>query len=179
MGNMFQLGDVSQYRNWTQEDIAKLEGKTTYTELVKVAMPILSRISRDRTLKVVQVCGPIYTGGIGSLEENLKVFGLVIDHLASEGKIVFDQRPFEGVMQEIKRIRKTVGYAYDLLEEFYGPVFASGYVRTLYFIPGWRKTDVSEGSIGTQWEFHRAGRLGLRRVQLSEELIQHLLSKAA
>jgi len=167
------------YQNWTDGDLKKLDGISNYGDLVKVAIPILSRISRDRAEEVVQVCGPIYTGGRSSPEENLKVFGLVIGHLASEGKTVFDQRPFEGVMQEIKKVRKTVGYPYDLLEEFYGPVFASGYVRTLYFIPGWRRTDASEGSIGTQWEFHRAGRLGIRRVELATELIEELLLKAA
>jgi len=112
------------------------------------------------------------TGGRGSLEENMKVFNLVIDHLAKQGEVVFDQRPFKKIMERIKKIRATVGYPYDLLEEFYGPIFESGYVDRLFFIPGWNKFT------GAFWEYKRAGRLGITLLEVKERFIERLLKAA-
>lgn len=166
------------YHNWTEADLKSIEGITSYTELAKVAISILSRLFQSGK-RIVQVCGPMNTGGRGSLEENMKIFNVVIDHLVERGEVVFDQRPFEKIMERIKMIRKTVGYPYDLLEEFYGPIFESGYVDILFFIPGWNKSENSEGSIGAQWEYKKAGRCGIAIFEVSEHLIDKLLSKAA
>jgi len=165
------------YHNWTEEDLKAIEEKTTYTELAEVGVSILKRLFESGK-RIVQVCGPMNTGGRGSLEENMKVFNLVIDHLVKQGEVVFDQRPFEKIMEKIKIIRGTIGYPYDLLEEFYGPIFASGYVDFLFFIPGWNKSENSEGSIGADWEYRRAAQSGIAIFEIKEELIERLLKAA-
>ena len=136
---------------WTEEDGKKVEVATTFEELRDVALKIVSRIPAP----VGQVCGPISTGGAGSVKENLRLFQLTIDTLISDGLFIFDQLPFE---EHIHRIIHTPYYkgGNQLLEAFYLPIFKSGIVRTLYFMADWRT------SLGATWEHEQAKRLKIK-----------------
>ena len=136
---------------WTEEDHKALREATTYKQLLEVALCVLARMPEPRA----QVCGPISTGGAGSVEENLKRFDQVIEKLQKENIEVFDQIPFEIPMQKIKTLNKVEGYDNNLLNDFYLPIFESGLVYKFYFLPDW------ESSTGATWEHEQARRLGL------------------
>lgn len=167
-----------KFHNWKEDDFKRLDavkGTKEYLDLVNVARPILARIS-EKGMKIVgQLCGPMNTGGKGPLEENMKVFNIVIDHLAKKDDIViFDQRPFEEEMQQIKIRRNTKGYPFDLLYEFYGTIFTERHVQVLYFIPEWY------GSIGTSWERYVAEQIfRIPCVDIPPEFVEKLLEQAA
>lgn len=140
---------------WATEDEKKiLDTAGTFEELNAVAMGVLARIPR----RIVMVCGPISSGGTGVMDKNLEVFGNWIRWLRQRaperGEYVFAQLPFERAFQRILRTPYCKGGKH-LLETFYLPIFASGLVTKLYFIPGWAS------SFGASWERMTAGKLGL------------------
>lgn len=146
------------YTNWTDEEVKEIQVCDSYTGMKDIALSALKRMAQP----VVQVCGPITTGGKGSIEENLNEFRKAIEFLEKQGKSVFDQRPFEAPMQKLKTTRKEGGYAHEILDEFYLPLFESGLIRELYFLPGW------ESSTGARWEHDKAKNFGMAISYISD-----------
>ena len=138
---------------WTVEDEHDLFRARIFEELCTIAMRIILRMPKP----IGQVCGPITTGGRGSVEANLKAMEEAIQKLQSEGKNIFDQSPFEGSMAMIKKLPYYRG---QLLETFYLPLFKGGFVQTLYFLPDW------QSSQGATWEHDRAKDFNLEIVYL-------------
>ncbi len=69
--------------------------------------------------------------------------------------------PFEDDMERIyKSDPKLKGTR--LLEEFYLPMFKSGLIKILCFLPGW------QNSIGATWEHEQAKKLGIPIIYLAE-----------
>jgi len=90
--------------------------------------------------------------------------------MAFRGENIFTQIPFERPMQRIKG-----GDGNDegiLLEAFYRPVFASGRVVRLCFMPDWRT------SRGTQWELARAFELGLGRKYFRDDFLTRAIHQS-
>ncbi|QQR82705.1 DUF4406 domain-containing protein [Candidatus Campbellbacteria bacterium] len=146
---------------WTQEDKDALETAQSYGELFTIAKRILDRMPRPRG----QMCGPISTGGAGSVEANLKRFDVALEHILQNDVEVFNQMPFEVPMQRIKKeLEPNVSYSMRLLEEFYSPIFENKLVDTLYFLPDWKT------SRGANWEHDQAQRLGIEIIYLPEDL---------
>lgn len=140
---------------WKEEDIKDVGSAKNFKDLYVVAHRIFNHMPDS----IGQVCGPIATGGLGSVEANLKKFDETIKKLQSEGKIIFDQIPFEWPMQDLK---KTVLEGRDsILNDFYLPIFESGKVKTLYFIKGW------ESSYGATWEHEQAQKIGIDIIYLN------------
>lgn len=136
---------------WTDTDFADLENAQSAKDMFLITERILSRMPRP----IVQVCGPIATGGLGSLEANLSAFNEEIQKLQARGLHVFDQMPFEMPMQKLKKDLKPGEYAYSILDDFYLPIFKSGNISTFYFMPNWQT------SKGAQWEHNLAKDLGV------------------
>lgn len=136
---------------WQQEHFNKLEIASTYKDLFIIAEDVLRKMPPP----VGQVCGPISTGGTGSVEKNLKRLEKTILDLQQQGIEIFDQVLFEIPMQRIKNLRESDGYDDSLLHDFYMPIFESKLVHKLYFLPDW------ESSTGAKWEHAQALRLGL------------------
>lgn len=86
---------------WKQEHYDKLETALTYKDLFTIAEDVLRKMPSP----IGQVCGPISTGGAGSVEKNLKRFEKTIIELQQQGIEIFDQVPFEIPMQRIKNLR--------------------------------------------------------------------------
>ncbi len=59
---------------WTDQDWIELEAAETATAMYAVADRIYSRMPEP----IAQVCGPIASGGLGSLEANLDAFNETI-----------------------------------------------------------------------------------------------------
>jgi len=130
--------DLPEY--WTEKDKQNAELAQTYGDLSVVAQGVAVRIPQP----LVMVCGPISTGGLGSIEQNMVRFRKMIDFVKSLGENVFDQLPFEPYLWRIIRGPNDHG-GFHLLEDFYQPLFER-YFSGLYFIPDW------ESSAGTCWE---------------------------
>lgn len=108
-----------------------------------------------------QVCGPISTGGLGSLEKNLDVFHATIERLVCQDVVVFNQMPFESVILAMRSGYESAQESNQaLLDEFYFPIFSSGLVRNVYFIHGW------ESSYGAKWEREQALRFDINIIDL-------------
>lgn len=138
--------------HWRDHHFAALNGVQTFSEMKEIALDIL----RSMPHPVSQVCGPISTGGAGSIEKNLKRFEAAIRFLEAAGLNVFDQMPFEAPMQRVKTLSVYADYPTGILEEFYLPIFESGFVKKLHFLPDWQT------SFGARWEHDQAHRLGIK-----------------
>lgn len=129
----------------------------TFTELSKIALKILRRMAQP----IGQVCGPITSGGLWSEKVNLKALEKEILKLQEKERIIFNQLPFERHLHRIVGLPSYKGGT-QLLEDFYFPIFQSGLVKTLYFLPRWAT------SLGSRWERQQAIKLGLLIVYLEE-----------
>lgn len=136
---------------WTDKDLAELEKLESLREMSEYAIRVISRMPEP----VIQVCGPISTGGLGSTEANLNALNEVIKKMQAQGKSVFDQVPFEIPIKKLKSKLKPGEYLGSILTDFHLPIFESGKIKALYFMKGW------ESSKGSNWEHDEAKRLGI------------------
>ncbi len=142
---------------WEEKDWKDLENVKLASDLYIIAKRIIKRMPKP----FVQVCGPIGTGGLGSIDGNLNVFNNTINELQSQGLNVFDQMPFEKPMQELHEKLIAKGeYPKSLLTDFYCPIFESGLISTFYFLPNWKT------STGAKWEHKKAQELGIKIIYL-------------
>ena len=123
----------------------------TFEALRDLALFVLATMPRD----VGMVCGPITTGGAGSVEKNLSRFNYAINLMFVRGFNVFTQMPFKTPMQRIKENKDYYKGGNQLLETFYLALFRSCWFKTLYFLPDWKS------SYGARWEHEQALALGL------------------
>ena len=136
---------------WREEDILELEKVDSFAGMLPVAFRVLDRMPRP----IAMVCGPMTTGGTGSVLKNMLRFNEAIMLLQAQGIQVFDQMPYENPMERIKATLVSKEYARGILDDFYLPVFERGYISKFYFLSGW------ESSIGATWEHEQALRLGV------------------
>lgn len=122
----------------------------SFHELADIAMVSLRRLPPP----VVQVCGPMSTGGKGTLQENMAYFYEAIHFLHSANFSVFDQIRFQGKMLELIGRNSRVGgrrYHKDILYHFYSTIFDSGIILIGCFLPDWHT------SLGATWERAKVG----------------------
>jgi hypothetical protein len=141
---------------WTKEDWENLEKVESVGDLYIIAQNIISKMPKP----FVQVCGPIATGGLGSIEANLNAFNETIKKLQKQVLNVFDQMPFEIPMQKLKKKFSLEKINKDIRNKFYLPIFESGLISAFYFLSGW------ESSIGSKWEHEKVKELGIKIVYL-------------
>jgi hypothetical protein len=146
---------------WTEEDKIALKAAQFFPDLAGIALRVLARMPKP----IAHVCGPISTGGVGSIKGNLAVFDATIDYLIAQGINVFDQVPFEVPVFRIIGAKRGSRENNMLLNQFYLPIFESGHVSKLYFIHGW------ESSEGANWEHRQAQRLGMEIEYLEPNLV--------
>ncbi len=146
----------------------------SFAALVPIALAELRKFADGADM----VCGPISTGGRGSIEANIQVFNATIAALQSEGRPVFNQVPYE---EQILRLRtawqnsspENAGkYCMPLLNDFYLPIFKSGHFKQGWFIPGWTS------SYGASWERRQLSHLGIAITDLTDEWIDRALETA-
>lgn len=144
------ISDITR-KYWLPEHWAALSKAQSVNELYGIACSVIQQMPQG---EIVQVCGPIATGGRGSVETNLAYFNESIKTLQANGLHVFDQMPFEKPMQQLKE--SIPGFRDTILDHFYLPILESGKISELYFLPGW------ETSFGAQWEHTQGKRLGIK-----------------
>jgi hypothetical protein len=143
------------------EHINKIEECKNFGDAVNISLDALSMMPQP----IVQVCGPITTGGKGSVKENIHVMKKVIQRLEKQGISVFNQTQFE---KKFAKLREESGLSDEesnklVLEKFYNEIFKRNLIKRFYFIPGWKT------SKGANWERERAKKLGIEIVDLPEE----------
>lgn len=111
------------------------------------------------------VCGPVSTGGKGSVHENIPIFNRSIATLKDEyGRPIFSQIFLEEHIRYLyddwKKDPKNTGYCMPILEEVYYPIFKTRRLRGAFFIPGW------QGSFGTSWEYKTLPQFDVWRAEL-------------
>ncbi len=111
-----------------QKNEVTLLSAASYQEVSQIALRVLVWWCAEFPgKKVGMVCGPISTGGLGSIPANLERFHLAITTLTEAGYPIFTQMPYEEALHRIRD--QSVGpgvYDNQLLEEFYLPLFESG-----------------------------------------------------
>lgn len=142
-------------KHFLKEDFENIAYSKDFHDLSRVALNILKRMPQP----IVQVCGPMATGGMGSLKDNFVVFENTISMLVKRGENVFNQMPFEDPMQRFKSEDWYKGGT-QIIDEFYLPIFESRFIKKLYFIRGW------ETSTGASLEHFHAKRIGIEIVYL-------------
>lgn len=116
--------------------------------LAKEAIGELSKLRKP----IIQFCAPISTGGFGDVSANKENLVSFIEYFKNNSAIsIFNQMKYEQRMDEI--LADHTGYDYPLLENFYKPIFHSGKIDGLIFLPLW------ETSTGCIWEYEVANSL--------------------
>jgi len=145
-----------------------------FSGLVNIARYELSKFHGRAEI----VCGPITSGGLGSVEKNLAVFNSAIQGLIIQGRPVFNQMPYEDALFRLQaeherrhgRHPEDKSYNPVVLEEFYLPLFQTRGFSRAWFLPHWRT------SKGATWERNTLGGLGVCIVELSEDQLANLLA---
>lgn len=143
-------------RYWKDFNNDNLYRATTIKEVFSVALDVLSRMPE----KMGQVCGPVTSGGIGSVEGNLENLNNQIRKLQEKGVVMFDQMPFEETFHRIIKDESLNQKYENILTDFYEPLFSLNRINTLYFVEGWKS------SRGANWEHDKAKELSLSIVYL-------------
>lgn len=158
--------------DWLTRQCAKAD---CFAELVPLAIAELRKFSAGAEV----VCGPISTGGRGSLEKNFEVFQATIKALQDLGRPIFSQVPYE---ERIFFFRKrwqdadpsrAGQYYMPILDEFYHPIIQTGLIQKGWFIPGWKS------SHGAVWERERLEEVGATVVDLTNQWIDKILVTTA
>ena len=151
---------------WTDHHNHRLNQAETFEELADIAIDILSQMSKENK-PIVEICGPISTGGLGNIKDNLDRFEKAIKIAEQKGMYVFRQTIFEKAMEKIApKYPVTDGYHLDILEIFYRRVFSSGYIKIAMFLPDW------ESSKGARWERNIVYELGLEIREYPEDWLE-------
>ena len=139
----FFYTDNYHLKYWKPDDLHRLSQVKTFEQMAEIGLTIIERMPQP----LVQICGPISTGGAGSIKKNLERFKIATVNLESQHIPIFRQAVFEDKTAELIALRGLKnGYCYDTLELFYRPLFESGLIKSLYFLPDW------QSSLGTKWE---------------------------
>lgn len=134
----------------------------SFDELASIALTEVHKFPDGAEL----VCGPITTGGLGSVELNLTAFRASIKRLLEEGRPIFDQMPYEDQIFSLTAKWKRNNpdrareYHQPVLNGFYLPLITSGRIIGGNFMPGW------ETSQGARWERALMHKLGIRTTDL-------------
>ena len=128
-----------------------LERCNSFEEVAEVAIDVLHHMHQLFPQKTFhQICGPITTGGL-TVNQNLLRLEQTIVCQRELGRIVFNQLPTETRLGYLLKMweqdtRNRGNYCFKLLEGFYQPIFESGLIHKLLFLPNW------QSSIGARWE---------------------------
>ncbi len=161
---------VHMHHQLTEAERARLLTLDSFREGVEIALASLVRLS-DGEEEIIQLCGPMSTGGRGSLAANMAYFEAAMRHAHDRGKRVFNQIPYQGMMIRLTSFREGMPvkeYNHQILEGFYRPVLASGLISAAVFLPDWRT------SHGATWERSVAKEIGLPIIEYPPEWVAEL-----
>ncbi|MGV8141707.1 MAG: hypothetical protein ACP5NW_04685 [Candidatus Woesearchaeota archaeon] len=152
-------------KHYTDTHYDAIKNATTYEELMAIALDVLKGMPKP----IAVVCGPISTGGLGNIAQNLRIFDEVIIKLADEGHNIFNQMPFEKPIQALREKYSTDIKEQNqiILDRFYLTIYNSGLITKMFFIHGW------ESSHGAKWERNIAQNRGIETIDLPKDFLEH------
>jgi hypothetical protein len=129
---------------WTEEEWKSLSRVQTLTHLTAIALSVLRRM-KALEKPIVQICGPMTTGGLGNYEANMVRFNKAIAKAQEKSSyLIFNQVLYTEPIIRIDSVRTTRGYWIELIDEFYAPIFRSGHFHGTLWLPDWQS---SKGAI--------------------------------
>ena len=155
---------------WTDEDRRNAALAKTMEDLSLVGMQKLERMLKiNANAHIIQCCGPITNGGLGSFEENIQELTKAIAFLIIKRDPVFNQLPFGKDMMRIlneelcipaseRKERNAI-----ILEKFYDPLLKSGHIKELKFLHLWHTSE------GTLYEHKKAKEYGIHINYLAQD----------
>ena len=129
---------------------------TSIQGLAEILYEFFNSFARNKREEVLQICGPMSTGGLGNFEDNMRLFNFAVEKATENGLLVFNQIPFQGAMIRIIQWEPGQPYCVDLLEVFYRKVLESGLIHRTLFLP-----DLAEFQRSSIWERELVKRLGI------------------
>ncbi len=156
-------------------DLVELKARTAQATSFAELLPIALRELEKFTEPAEVVCGPITTGGRGSIGENLEAFESTIICLTHRGRPIFNQIPYEDKIFEFRTKWQSLPgntgtYYRPILDEFYLPLFKTKIIQRGFFLPGY------ESSIGAMWERETLTRLGADIVDLNYRWVSTIIN---
>lgn len=149
--------------------LGRFAGIRSFTGAARIALSDLLSLPDP----VHIVCGPISTGGLGSVERNLIAFNAMIESLICLRFSVFNQIPYEPILWKLRaewqRKYPKKGYCMLILTHFYRYLFQSNKIKVAWFLPGW------ETSMGARWEHAQCLRCGIEIRYVSEAYVLSLV----
>ncbi|HRH26178.1 MAG TPA: hypothetical protein PLF31_01760 [Candidatus Paceibacterota bacterium] len=142
---------------WTSVEEEAVESAKSMNELADIALGVLESMAAQKK-PIVEICGAMSTGGFeNDIKQNMALFEAMIDAATEKGHIVFNQLVFQRAMDRFRPDPSVKHYAWEILDVFYGKVFASGYIGQLFFSPNWFT------SVGASWELLESFKLRMNR----------------
>lgn len=157
---------------WTQHRLDHASEANSFKKLGNIALNVLAQFPDAARGKIVQVCGPVSTGGFDSVKVNFLVLAEAVRLLRVKAMYVFDQTPLEEQFVRLWKKWKSqgnTGYCWPILEDVYRPLFESKLIGTLLFLPGW------EYSVGSCWERSQALALKMKIMAYPQKLYKNIL----
>ena len=153
----------------------KINSAETLEELADIGIDMLKRMNLSGK-PIIEICGPITTGGLGSVEKNLALLEKAINFVNTKELQSLNIALFEDAMKRIvskhpDTYPKVNGYPVAILESFYRKIFESGYIKKFLFLPGW------QSSKGATWERNLAPTLGIKVEEYPKEWLSEIESK--
>ena len=109
--------------------------------------------------KIFELCGPITTGGVGSIQGNNDKMVRVVEKIRTMGHKVFAHTDYTkeilAIKSELQKHNRFYYYDWDLLYDCFDPLFASGLLDGLIFLEDF------ESSTGARWEYDMALKYGI------------------
>lgn len=143
---------------WKKEHLEYVKNAKSFPDLTEIALDILHSMPQP----IGEVCGPISTGGNGSIKENVEIFKKIITKLVGLELNIFNQLlwgdTLKRFVQESSLSRQDANKM--ILKNLYLPIFKSGLVKNLYFMDNWNS------SYGASWERERAKELSIKMIDL-------------
>jgi hypothetical protein len=154
-----------------------------FNRLADISETVLKRMPAP----IVQICGPISSGGFGHHDKNIVLFLECVHMLRLNGFNTLDQGPLQFGLKFLiekwhqKWARKLEGkseamrtkrrYCHPILRVMYERIFGSGKVNMAMFLPDWKT------SWGTRWEYRTTGRYGIARTDFPREWYDSIMHR--
>lgn len=151
---------------WIDEEIQKVNVAQDLHCLCEIGIEHITRRCAGLSgVNVVQICGPMTTGGIlkpdgtADFDANMRRFKraveLVYARSESDGFVLFNQIPLQPGIIRVLDYFNQPEYPLSVLDDIYVPIFQRKLVTKVYMLPGWDR------SIGSRIEFEAATQNGI------------------